>query len=58
MNIILKLQVGQHYLVARQSRTFFTSDNRGVIMFSLARPRSFVCQSVCKITQKRVHGFG
>jgi len=27
-------------------------------MFSPARPRSFVCVSVCKITQKRVHGFG
>jgi len=27
-------------------------------MFSPARSRSFVCLSVCKFTQKRVHGFG
>jgi len=30
---------------------------RRMYMFSPARPRSFVCLSVCKITQKRVHGF-
>jgi len=32
----------------------FTSDKRGGICFC---PRSCVCLSVCKITQKRVHGF-
>jgi len=37
----------------------FISDNEGGICFRPhARARLYVCLSVCKITQKRVHGFG